>query len=112
MKTILAKLVVPALLLGAIIGPVSADPANPPHNINHRLTHQQQRINQGIRSGGLTPRETRNVEARERRIRNSDMRDRMHNGGHLTAANRRHIERRLNGASRAIYNKKHNAHTM
>ncbi len=102
------KALVPVALFSTLALTTAAQAAPPTHPINHRRNEQQQRIDQGLRSGSLTPRETVRLEHREGRIAHQEARDRR-SGGHFTAAERRHIEREENRTSRAIYRQKHDA---
>jgi hypothetical protein len=79
------------------------------NEVNTREGNQQQRITQGVRSGQLTPGETRNLENRESSINRQAQADRAANGGHLTQQERGQINQRQNNVSRSIYNDKHNA---
>jgi WXXGXW repeat (2 copies) len=79
------------------------------NEVNSREGNQQQRINQGVRSGQLTPGETRNLENRDSSINREAQADRAANGGHLTGQERQQINQRQNNVSRSIYNDKHNA---
>ena len=79
------------------------------NEVNTRQGNQQQRINQGVRSGQLTPGETRNLENRDSSINREAQADRAANGGRLTSQQRQQINRRQNNVSRSIYNDKHNA---
>lgn len=79
--------------------------------VNARREDQQQRIANGVRSGQLTPGETRNLENREANINQQVHADRQANGGHLTQQERQQINNEQNHASRAISNDKHNAAT-
>jgi hypothetical protein len=76
--------------------------------IDAREANQQQRIEQGIKSGTLTPRETQKLERREMSIQRQEDRMRARDGGELTAKDRAVLNRRLDNTSGAIYNKKHN----
>jgi hypothetical protein len=74
--------------------------------IDRREANQQRRINQGIRSGSLTPRETyrlqrqqANINAREARFKSD---------GRFTRRERHVINHQLNRSSRDIYRAKHN----
>ena len=78
--------------------------------INQRESHQQQRINQGVRSGELTPGEAGRDERHLTAIDDQTARMRARNGGRLTAQERVHEQRRLNHESRRIYRTKHNRH--
>ena len=75
------------------------------HSINTRERHQQQRINQGIRSGELTRREARRLEAGEARIRTDERVARA--DGTVTPRERARLQRELNRESRSIYRQKH-----
>ena len=77
--------------------------------IHARKGSQQARIAQGVHSGQLTARETRNLEGREASINRQERNMRRANGGRLTARDRATLNRRQNRTSRAIYRNKHNA---
>lgn len=77
--------------------------------VDRREVRQQERIGEGVQSGQLTPRETVRLEGQEARIQNEIARDRAANGGTLTAAERRSIDRQQNRVSRHIYAQKHDA---
>jgi hypothetical protein len=77
--------------------------------INQRKQNQQERVAQGVRSGQLTARETRNVERREVSINHEEHAMRRADNGHLTRADRTALTRRQNRTSRAIYHARHNA---
>jgi hypothetical protein len=81
------------------------------HNIHQRKVNQQHRIAQGVKSGQLTPRETRHLEHQQRSINHEERHMRRANNGRLTASDRRALNRRQNRASANIYAKKHNART-
>ena len=74
--------------------------------INSREYREQQRINQGIRSGELTRREARRLEAGLARIR-IDERYARSSGGGISPRERARLERELNRESRGIYRQKH-----
>ena len=78
--------------------------------INQRQKRQQHRINQGIKSGQLTPGETARLEAREAKIQ-ADKKI-AKSDGVVTPKERAHIQREQNRASKSIYRKKHNARTQ
>src|SRR5262252_9804481 len=86
-----------AAACGAILvaGPALAD-----GRIAKRKVHQQERIAQGVKSGELTAVETGKLERREAGL-NREIRDmREDNGGTLTPAERRTVNRQQNGLSR------------
>jgi hypothetical protein len=76
--------------------------------INQRRENQQDRIAQGVRSGQLTPRETSRLESRESRLNHEIRNDRRAHNNHLTAPERRQINRQQNRMSKSIYRDKHN----
>ena len=77
--------------------------------VDRREANQQARINQGVKSGELTPGETARLEGREGRINNEIARDRAANGGHLTPGERARVNRQQDRTSTAIARDKHNA---
>ncbi len=105
LTTVFAGLMLP------VAAQTSATPAvaPPPGTIHQRKENQQDRIAQGVKSGQLTAGETAHLEHREAKINKEIHKDRVANGGKLTPAERRQINRQQNRTSRAIYRKKHNA---
>jgi hypothetical protein len=98
----------PAQSTNATPAPAARPAAPAPGTAARRSHRQQQRIAQGVHSGQLTAGETRNLENREASV-NRERRDmRAENGGRLTAADRRAINRRQNRISHSIYRDKHN----
>ena len=87
-------------------------PANPAMSrVNARERNQQTRVGNGVKSGQLTPRETKNLETRQSHINQEVRNDRNANGGRLTPAERQQVNHQQNNASKAIYNDKHNGRT-
>jgi hypothetical protein len=82
---------------------------NPKSEVGQRQRNQQERIAQGVKSGQLTAGETAHLEGREAAIHKEVHNDRAANGGRLTGAERRQVNRQQNRTSGAIYRKKHNA---
>jgi hypothetical protein len=78
--------------------------ANTPY-IDRREHREQQRIRQGIRSGELTRREARRLEAEQGRIRGYEWYAK--SDGQVSRAERRHLDRMLDRSSRDIYRQKH-----
>ena len=81
------------------------------NEVNSRQGNQQQRISQGVRSGQLTPGETRNLENRDSSINRQAQADRNANGGALTPQERQQINQRQNNVSKSIASDKHNANS-
>jgi hypothetical protein len=82
------------------------------NKVGQRRENQQDRIAQGIKSGQLTPSETAKLEKQQQGINKQVAADRKANGGTLTAAQKKQINKEQNQASRNIYHKKHNAATQ
>ena len=101
MKKIVSFLFVSLFVLGASGASMAGTP-----RINKREHNEQQRINQGIRSGELTRREADRLEAGMARIRTNERFARMSGGG-INPRERVRLNRELNRESRAIYRQKH-----
>ncbi len=82
---------------------------DPKTEVGQRQRNQQERIAQGVKSGQLTAGETAHLEGRESAINKEVHNDRAANGGRLTGAEHRQVNRQENRTSNAIYRKKHNA---
>ena len=74
--------------------------------LDQREANQQQRINQGVATGQLTPREATNLQRRQDKLNANEARAKA--DGVVTPAERRRLQREANRNSRKIYNKKHN----
>jgi len=77
--------------------------------VDQREKNQQERIKEGVKSGELTPAETRHLEMQQGKIKADEMNAKA--DGKVTPAERRHLKREQNRASRNIHRKKHNART-
>ncbi len=75
--------------------------------IQQRELNQQQRVEQGVQSGQLTPHEAGRLEGQQARIQQREAR--MKADGNLTGKERAKLTRQQNRASRNIYRKKHNS---
>ncbi len=73
--------------------------------IQQRMQNQERRIQQGVNSGELTPKEAGKLEAREAKIRQDE--ERMKSDGNLTPKERQKLSKELDKASNRIYNQKH-----
>jgi hypothetical protein len=111
-KNILLTIALGGLLAGTAMaqnpnvsgaGPGVYDPGHPRVN-----EIKQRRIANGVRSGELTPRETRHVEREEHRLKRNERRDMARDGGHLTKADQARLNREANHINRNIYRDKHN----
>jgi len=79
--------------------------------IQQRKDNQQERIANGVKSGQLTPGETRNLESKEAGLNREERNMRAQDNGHLTSADKAKLNRQQNRLSNQIYDKKHNANT-
>ena len=75
--------------------------------VKERQENQQKRIAQGVKSGELTAKETKHLEAREVKIQN-DKKEAKEDGV-VTHKEKAQLHREQNRASRAIYRQKHDA---
>jgi uncharacterized membrane protein YebE (DUF533 family) len=99
MKTTFAAALAAAALLAA------ASTSSADTRAHHRQIRQQHRIEQGMRSGRLTPRETMRLERGHLAIRRAILRARA--DGVVTARERARIARMQNMESRRIWRQKH-----
>lgn len=90
-----------------LAGSASAGTNDP--RIDRRQEQQEKRIEQGVQSGTLTPREAARLETQQARIAQEEAR--MKADGNLTRAERAKLTHDQNRASKAIYRKKHNNRT-
>ncbi|MEO6313379.1 MAG: hypothetical protein ABIU63_17270 [Chitinophagaceae bacterium] len=77
--------------------------------VKERQVNQQKRIGEGVKSGELTAKETRHLEAREIKIQQDKKEAK--SDGVVTAAERAKLQRSQNRTSRAIYRQKHDTQT-
>jgi hypothetical protein len=100
MKTVLGASAVMLLSTALYAGPTDVPV------IQQREQNQQKRIDQGVKSGELTPREAGKLEAKQAQIKQDEVR--MKSDGKLTAKERRKLKAEENRSSRDIHRKKHN----
>lgn len=106
-----------AALLATLALPGLAGAQTPAPNgaaeVNQRLQWQQQRTQQGVNSGQLTPGETQRVERNDARIASQEQRMQARDpNGQLTGAQTRRLNAELNRNSRIIKREKHNGRTV
>ncbi len=77
------------------------------NEVGQRRENQQDRIANGVRNGSLTPGQTARLENKEQGINHEVAGMRQANGGKLTNADKRAVNRQQNKVSKQIYNKKH-----
>ncbi|MBF0497040.1 MAG: hypothetical protein HQK58_10780 [Deltaproteobacteria bacterium] len=92
-------------MLLCLLGSSFAGPTDDPV-IQYREKNQEKRIQQGVKSGELTPKEAGKLEREQARIKQTE--SRMKADGKLTKKERARLQRKENKASAHIYNKKHN----
>ena len=100
------RIVITLIAAAFMSGTMFAQEATP--KINERQVDQQKRIRQGVRSGELTRKEARHLEAGAAKIQHDKMIAKA--DGKVTKAERAKLTREQNRESNAIYNKKHNRH--
>ncbi len=100
MKSLILGLAAAASLAAAL--PAAAMP------VDTREHNQAERIEQGVRSGALTPREAARLHAREARLHRYEARVRFRHEGYLTPHARHRLQRMENRDSNAIWRLKHN----
>ena len=106
-----ATITVAGLALGSLLlagSPAAAQSVYAP-NVDQREAYQQQRIQQGIDSGALTPGETRYLEREQGRIDRAE--DRMSADGNLSPRERERLNQMQNRASRDINRLENNNRT-
>jgi len=93
-------------------GAGNVDPGHPRVNqVNQREQNQQNRIGNGVKSGQLTPGETRRLERGEQRLQHNEKKDMAKDNGHLTKQDQRQLNHEANHMSKRIAADKHNAKT-
>ena len=95
---------VTAAALAAIVLPATAQTTSTPR-IDQRQANQERRIQEGVKSGDLTPREAAKLEKGQARIQK--METKAMADGKMTAKERRQIERAQDKQSRAIERERH-----
>ena len=97
------------LAAGAAAMAQPAAPANPTATprIDQREVNQEKRIQQGVKSGQLTPREAKRLEAQQGRIERAETKAKA--DGKVTPKERERITQMQNHASRDIHREKHDA---
>lgn len=90
-------------MLAALALPVLAQTAVP--RADQRQANQQQRIDQGIKSGQLTPNEAARLEKGQERVQNLE--DKVTADGKVTAKERARLQQAENIQSRNIAREKH-----
>ena len=106
MKRFLATAIIAAVSTVFLAVTALAGPPDAPV-VKKRQTNQQKRIEQGVKSGQLNPREAGRLEREQARIKQDE--ERMKSDGKLTPGERAKLKREQDRASRHIYREKHDA---
>jgi hypothetical protein len=101
MKKLLPVLIAAVLLAGSGYAQTATPKAT------ERQVHQQRRIHQGVKSGELTKREARKLEAQQAKIQADKLEAK--SDGVVTGKERAKLQHEQNRASRKIYKQKHDA---
>lgn len=106
MKRLTGIIMTGALLALTLAEPILAQAGE----IKERQKHQQKRIDEGVKSGELTKKETLELEAEQAKIQRKKRRFRR-NDGKLGPKERAKLEQEQDKASEHIYKEKHDAQT-
>jgi hypothetical protein len=88
-----------------VLANLSVDAQTRAPKVTERQVNQQQRINQGIKSGELTRREAGKLQAQQARVQHTKVKAK--SDGVVTQGERAKIHHQQNAASRSIYRQKH-----
>ena len=75
--------------------------------VNGRLKNQNQRTNQGVKNGKLTPQQAGQLHHEDGQIRQEERDMASQNGGHITKQEQRTLNQQENQVSKQIYDEKH-----
>lgn len=103
-KTLLALIALSFAALSVQAQPAAAASAATPR-IDKRQANQEKRIDQGVASGQLTPKETRRLENEQVAINRAENKAKA--DGVVTAGERKHLTHMQNKASKDIHHQKH-----
>jgi len=92
-----------AALVAAAVLPVAAQTATP--RVDERQINQEQRIQQGAKSGELTPRETAKLQAGQAKVQAQEAKAKA--DGQVTGKERARLAKSQNKQSRKIAKQKH-----
>ncbi len=106
MKRAILVMVAVVMCVGVVVADQQQDQTP---RVDKREARQQKRINQGVKSGRLTPKEAARLEKQQARIKRNEAKAKA--DGKVTPKERAKLTREQNRASRNIYRKKHNART-
>ncbi len=75
--------------------------------VNRRVRRQNNRINQGVARGQLSPQEAQQLRANDGAIKAQEQADVRANGGYLTKGEKRQLNQEENANSQLIFDQKH-----
>jgi DNA-binding transcriptional regulator of glucitol operon len=75
--------------------------------VNGRLNNQNKRINQGTKSGTLTPQQAAQLHHEDGQVRQEERDMASQNGGHITKQEQKTLNQQENQVSKQIYDEKH-----
>ena len=75
--------------------------------VNKRLENQNKRIQQGEKSGKLTPGQAKQLHKEDKNIRKQERRMAAKDGGHITKKEQAKLNRQENKVSKQIHEEKH-----
>ena len=97
------KATIAALISAAVITPVVAQTATP--GVDKRQANQEARIQQGVQSGSLTPKEAAKLEKGQAKVQAKE--DKAKADGVVTAKERAKLAKAQKKQSKKIYKEKH-----
>ena len=114
-RYIFSTLAAGAFLVGSAWAQSSTPPDNPTRGstpaenqrYEQRQENQADRIQQGVKSGNLTPKQGRELWRQNQRQQRDLKAMKKANGGNLSERQERHVARSMNRQSRRIYRAKH-----
>jgi len=104
LKNLVSAAAIALTCAGAVAQSSPANPGATP-GIDQRQANQERRIDQGVASRAVTPREARQVECRQARI--NQAKNEAKADGAVTKQERRRLQHAQDNASRNIYGQKH-----
>ena len=102
MKKTVSILIVSFMIFVSVISVSSAEEISGKKSAQN----QKQRIEQGVKSGELTPQEAKKLEAEQMKLKNAEAE--VKSDGEVTNKERKILKNRREKASQHIYNLKHN----
>ena len=86
------------------------DPGHPRVNeVQQRIDNQESRVDKGVSDGQISAKQAAHDDAKIGREQNSLNQDQAKNGGHITKAEQKNLNKRLNKGSKQIHNQRHPA---